>query len=569
MVSSSWFRRHQKKVYIIMIFSMFVWGISYSVMELIPQKPVGKVYGRKVTQNEFADMLGRWQRLFFSQERGSIVPVIWTQLMLVEEAGRMGIIVTPQEVDEGLQRLAFQLFGTGLDMNKNSLIQFLCGTFRLNQEQLIRTLREALLVEKLESFIRSSIKMSTEEAWQKYAMENEQVKLRVLELRAKNFSESIPVTEDEIRSFYEKYKNEEYHEESMQPGYTLPERVKIECLIARYDDMERQISLTEEEMKDYYENNKDAQFKISKEHDMTSGENEDDAENIATVYKPFDEVKEDIRKILTRQKAIEKTADVMYRLDEELYEALDKAEHLDFKYLAEKYKISYEIPKSRRFGNELLTENDLMELFPGSNQIIQAVFDRERYEPSMPYEFIEGRVIFRVIDKKLPAPAPFEEIRNKVVNDLRLEKGLIKAREIAEKYTGTARPASFDEMVNFIKAEYGQIDISVVETDYINRPVKLFNKESRYIEALKGDRPNVAKKAFELKPGQPGIAVETSEEKACYILELIDKKTADKNTFEKDKENIIRRYLYEKQESLLTEWQNDMRKNMEIYIKFQ
>jgi len=42
MVSSSWFRRHQKTVYIVMIFAMFVWGIGYSIMEMIPKKPIGK-----------------------------------------------------------------------------------------------------------------------------------------------------------------------------------------------------------------------------------------------------------------------------------------------------------------------------------------------------------------------------------------------------------------------------------------------------------------------------------------------------------------------------------------------
>ena len=86
MVSSSWFRRHQKTVYIVMIFAMFVWGISYSAMEMIPKKPIGKMFGRKITQNEFADMLGRWQRLFFPQAKESIVSLVWKQLMFVENA---------------------------------------------------------------------------------------------------------------------------------------------------------------------------------------------------------------------------------------------------------------------------------------------------------------------------------------------------------------------------------------------------------------------------------------------------------------------------------------------------
>ncbi|HHT9129230.1 MAG TPA: SurA N-terminal domain-containing protein, partial [Candidatus Brocadiaceae bacterium] len=262
MVSSSWFRRHQKTVYIVMIFAMFVWGISYSAMELIPKKPIAKIYGRKITQNEFADMVGRWQRLFFPQAKESIVSLVWKQFMFVEEAKRLGIMVTSQEVEEGILRFALQIFGGAENIDRPGLIRFLCSNFRLNQNQIEATLKEALLVEKLESMIQMSVKITTDELWQKYSLENERVKFKGLTLKAKDFLDSVNVTEDEIYAFYEKHKNNEYTINSEKPGYKLPERVKIECLIARYDDLEKQVSVAEEEMKKYYEDNKE-QFKIT------------------------------------------------------------------------------------------------------------------------------------------------------------------------------------------------------------------------------------------------------------------------------------------------------------------
>ncbi|MCF6156556.1 MAG: hypothetical protein E3K36_15240 [Candidatus Brocadia sp.] len=584
MVSSSWFRRHQKTVYIIMIFAMFVWGISYSAMEMIPKKPIGKIFGRKVTQNEFADMLGRWQRLFFPQAKESIVSLIWKQLMLVEKAKRMGMVVTAQEIEDGLQRLAFQIFGANENINRSSLMQFLCNNFRLNQEQIMRTLGEALLVEKLESMIRMSVKITTDEVWQRYSLENEQVKLKVLPLKAKDFLNSVHATEEEIRAFYEKYMNDEYQEDSARPGYKLPERVKLECLIAKYDDVEKQVPVTEEEMKKYYEENKDAQFKVSTAEQKPAGKEDKTAtkdesstakqplkkeEKGSTTYKSFAEVKGEIQKTLARRKAMEKAAEIMNKLDEEIYETMDKAERPSFKELAKKYKVTYEIPKGKKSNNEFLTESDLLELFPGSNQIVQIAFDRDKYEASIPLEFVEGRVIFQIIDKKPSAAAPLEEIRNVVINDLKQEKGLLKAKEIAEKYAGAAKQSSFNDIAKSIRTETGKKDIPLYETDYITRPMKLFNKESRYIEALKEDRPNVAKKAFELKPGQLAIAVETSGEKACYIIDVVDRKSADKTAFEKDKENVTKRYLYEKQEAFMADWQNEIRRHAEIYTKFQ
>lgn len=585
MVSSSWFRRHQKTVYIIMIFAMFVWGISYSAMEMIPKKPIGRMFGRKITQNEFADMLGRWQRLFFSQAKESIVSLVWKQLTFVEKAKNMGIVVTSQEIEEGLQRLAFQIFGGTENINRSSLMQFLCNTFRLNQEQIVRTLREALLVEKLESMIRMSVKMPTDETWQRYSLENEQVKLKILTLKAKDFMDPVTITEEEIRAYYEKHMNDAYDVASEKPGYKLPDRVKLECLIATYDDMEKLVSVAEEEMKKYYEDNKETQYKttageqkpeeVKKDTTATKDGSPADKqplkkeEKTSTTYKAFAEVKGEIQKTLARQKAMEKAAEIITKLDEEIYETMDKAERPGFKALADKYKVAYEIPKGKQSKNEFLTENDLLELFPGSNQIVQIAFDRDKYEASIPLDFIEGKVIFQVLDKKPSAAAPFEEIRDVVIRDLKQEKGLLKAKEIAEKQIGTATDISFDDVVKAIRAESGKKDIPVCETDYFARPMKLFNRESRYIEALKEDRPNVAKKAFELKPGQPGIAIETSGEKACYVLCLVDKKLADKTAFEKDKENVTKRYLYEKQEAFMTDWQNEMNRYTEIYTKFQ
>lgn len=582
MVASSWFRRHQKTVYIVMIFAMCVWGVGYSAMEMIPKKPVGKALGRKITQDEFADMLGRWQRLFFSQAKESVVSLVWKQLMYVEKAKSMGLTVTMQEIDEGLQRFAFQIFGESKNLDKSRLLQFLCVNFRLNQEQIVRTLREAILVEKLDSMMRMSVKMTTDEIWQRYSLENEQVKLKALALKAKDFKDSVQVTEDEIRAFYEKHKDDDYHADADKPGYKFPERVKLECLIARYPDLEKQVPVTDDEMKKYYEDNKETQYKITtkdespaekktvkKEEKTSSDAGKSMEQKTITTYKPFSEAKGDIQKILARQKAIAKAKEIMNTLDEEIYETLDKADRPSFKELALKYNVAYEIPKGKKSNDEFLTENDLFEIFPGSDQLVQIAFDREKHEASIPLEFVEGRVVFQLIDKKVAAAPPLEEIRNVVINDLRMEKGLQKAKELAEKYTGTTANTSFDDLVKAIKAESGLKEIPVYETNYINRPMKLFNKESRYIEAMKEDRPNVAKKGFELKPGERGIAVETSGEKACYILQMIDKKAADKTAFEKDKESVTQRYLYEKQESFMTDWQNDLSRHTELYTKFQ
>lgn len=586
MVSTSWLRKNQKIVYIIMIFAVSVWGISYSAMELIPKKPIGKILGRKITQDEFTDMAIRWQRLFFPQTQESVIPIIWKQLLMVEKANQMGLLITNPEVEDGLRRITFQVFGQNPDIDRTRLMQFLCNTFRLNPDQIQRTIREALLVEKLESLLRSSAKITSEELWHRFSLENEQVKLKILALKASDFADSVQVKEEELIAFYNKYKNKESDEHRGTPGYMLPERVKIECLIARFDDMEVLVKVTEEEIKKYYEDNKETQYKIesteintvkpleqSEQEDTTDTIAEDDTkekELKKPAYILLAEVKDEIRKTLAREKAREKALEVINKVDEEIYATIDKEDRPSFSDLAGKYQLTCTIPTGKESKSEFLSERDLWEIFPGSDQVVNVAFERGKFEPSMPLEFVEGFVILQVIDRRYPAPAPFEDIKSEIVQDFVMEKGLQKSKEVAEKYiNGSNSTTAFDDIVNLIKNEYSQKDFLVCETGYIKRPTKLFDRDSRYIEALNADRPHLAKKAFELKPGGVAFAIETADEKACYIFSVIERKPADKALFEKTRDNVAKRFLYEKQEAFLAAWKTDMNRHMEIYTKFQ
>ena len=45
---------------------------------------------------------------------------------------------------------------------------------------------------------------------------------------------------------------------------------------------------------------------------------------------------------------MEKAAEIMNKLDEEIYETMDKAQRPSFKDLASKYNVTYEIPKGKK-----------------------------------------------------------------------------------------------------------------------------------------------------------------------------------------------------------------------------
>ena len=111
-----------------------------------PQKPIGKVFGRKLRKMNLQICLGDGNDCSFLRQKIPLSQLVWKQLLFVEEAKRMGIVVTAQEVESAVQGLAFQMFGGQVNVPRSGLLQFLCNNFRLNTEQIDRTIKRHCLL---------------------------------------------------------------------------------------------------------------------------------------------------------------------------------------------------------------------------------------------------------------------------------------------------------------------------------------------------------------------------------------------------------------------------------------
>lgn len=54
----------------------------------------------------------------FPQTQESIIPIVWKQFLMVEKANQMGLMITSPEVEDGLRRIAFQVFGQTPELEK-------------------------------------------------------------------------------------------------------------------------------------------------------------------------------------------------------------------------------------------------------------------------------------------------------------------------------------------------------------------------------------------------------------------------------------------------------------------
>ncbi|MGR3221343.1 MAG: hypothetical protein ACUZ8H_16225 [Candidatus Anammoxibacter sp.] len=577
MAFNNWFRRNQKKVYIVMIFAMGAWGIGSSAIYLIPQKAIGMIAGEKITRDQLADFETRWRRILLSRLQGPVLDVVWKQLVYDRAANRSGIIVTDSDITEGVHDLASRTLGGRANISGDNLIRFLCSNFNVNRNQLVRTIEEVMRIHKLDYFLRRSVKTTTEELWQRYSIENEKVKIKYVAFNAKDFVDKIEVSDSEIESFYKKYSDDFPDALTGSYGYKEQEKVKVEYVMAGYNELAKNVTVTDDEMLKYYEDNKDIEFKENSKTEPAGEENSDnddadgaigdnDTDSSAELprFRPYDEVKDVITEKLVKQKARELANELIAKVDEEIYDNLDKLVRLSFEDLAKKYGLIYNIPKSPNRDTAFITKDESEVVLIGSDRFASIAFDREKLDPSPPLNAVEGKYIFQVIDNQSPSTPLLSEIYETVKSDLKLEMAFRKTRELSELCMNKMNGSSFKEGLDSFVTETGYKSLESGETEFISRPVLLDNRPFGFITSMGAYRPNIILKAFQLNHKEIALAVESGGAKASYVITLVDKNVVTREEFAEKAEQVRRKYIVEKQRFTLAKWEKSITKGSKL-----
>ena len=552
MAATNWFRKNQRKLLgVLVVVLMVIWGIGPAADMLVPKPPVGEIFGENVSQEKFNDAVIRWARVFFRDSKEPVAELVWKQMAIIKRADDMGVYVTNEELTQEIQNW----FPESRQMGREGYRRLIGRVFRMTAHQFEQTVREYLLAQKLRFFLRDSIKISSNEALQRYVKENEKIKIKYATLQARDFIDSVEIEEKEIRSFYDEHSDTFPNSGEGKWGYKEPEKVKLEYIMARNDRLSNQITVPDEKMREYYEAKKDLMFKketeaIPAEDKTPEGEKADDTTVVE--YKPFEEVKEQISNTLLFKEIDSLANKLIGEADNSIYENIDEGGVLDLSKLADKHGLSYVIPTNRDNGTNYFTQDELQNMIIGLEKFPQLVFEREIDDPSPPLNSMEGKLIFRVIERTPPQSRSFEDIHDKVAEDFRYEKAFRKAQSLAEKCLEQIDQTSFDEGIKSIEDEAGELQIT--ETDYFNRP-GIFG-ESNYVTVLGEDRPKLASVGFDLKVGKATSVSESKGESICYVVMLEDRKKADSEKFEEEKDLIMQKFLIEKQLAFLTEWES-------------
>ena len=555
-MSTNWFRKNKRKLLgILVVFLMVIWGLGPAVDMLVPKPPVGEIAGKTVTQEEFNDAVVRWARVFFRNTNQPVAELVWKQMALINQAKAMGIYVTNEELAQEIQ--SFFPIDQRIFSDREAYRRMLGSTFQMTEYHFEKTIEEYLLSQKLRYLLRGSVKVTNDEALQRYMKENETVKIKYAVFKARDFIESVEVSEDEVKSFYDKYSTSFPNAEEGIWGYKEHEKVKLEYILASNDEIDKQIEIADEEMKVYYEEKKDLMFKKEAEavpapEKVEGPEGEKAMDTFVAEYQPFEVVKEQIRSTMLVKKRDELVNKSIGGADNEIYENFDEGGDIDFSRLAKTYGLSYVVATNQNNGTNYFTKDELNNLLVGVSDFPQSVFERELNDPSPPLVSLEGKFIFRVLEKQEPGTPPYEKIHDKVEEDCRYEKAFRKAEKLAEKCLEKVKQSSFEDGIKSVEGEAGKIQ--TIETDFFSRP-GIFN-ETNYVNVLGADRPGLASLAFDLKVDESSIAVEDKGGKECYVVMLVERKKSDPQKFEEQKDSITQGYLMEKQLSFWTEWES-------------
>jgi peptidyl-prolyl cis-trans isomerase D len=169
--------------------------------------------------------------------------------LMLQAAEKLKLTVSNEELAKFIRNIgAFQtagVFDSGRYINTLNRNRLTPEAFEVQQ-------REALIIDKLQSLITGSIKVSDLEAQQWYIWNNTEVDIDYFFFEPQRYRDIKP-TDEEIRNYFEQHKD----------SYKTDPTIKVRYLYFNPEDYAARVTLSEDEIRDYYESHLD-EFKIPK-----------------------------------------------------------------------------------------------------------------------------------------------------------------------------------------------------------------------------------------------------------------------------------------------------------------
>ena len=168
-----------------------------------------------------------------------------TQHVMIDEAKRLGLDVTPAEVEQKiLENPVFRENGVFIGRARYEAI---LSQNNFTVEDFESAMTNEILRDKLRSFVTASVNVTDKDVEEEYKRRNEKAKIDYFVIDAAKLDNKVTVSEKDERDYYEKNKAK----------YTIPEKRKAKYVFFESLKLRAESKATDDELRQYYEQHKD------------------------------------------------------------------------------------------------------------------------------------------------------------------------------------------------------------------------------------------------------------------------------------------------------------------------
>jgi peptidyl-prolyl cis-trans isomerase D len=174
-----------------------------------------------------------------------IMDALVQQHVMTEEAKRLGLNVTPAEVEQRiLENPVFRENGAFIGRAR---YQAILSQNNLSVEDFETSVANEIMKDKLRSFISASVNVSDKDVEEEYKRRNEKAKLNYFVIDAAKLEDKVTASDQDQKDYFEKNKTK----------YTVPEKRKAKYIFFESLKLRPEIKVTDDELRAYYDQHKD------------------------------------------------------------------------------------------------------------------------------------------------------------------------------------------------------------------------------------------------------------------------------------------------------------------------
>jgi peptidyl-prolyl cis-trans isomerase D len=168
-----------------------------------------------------------------------------TQHVMIDEAKRLGLDVTPAEVEQKiLENPVFRENGVFIGRARYEAI---LSQNNFTVEDFESAMTSEILRDKLRSFVTASVNVTDKDVEEEYKRRNEKAKIDYFVIDAAKLDNKVTVSDKDERDYYEKNKAK----------YTIPEKRRAKYVFFESLKLRAESKATDDELRQYYEQHKD------------------------------------------------------------------------------------------------------------------------------------------------------------------------------------------------------------------------------------------------------------------------------------------------------------------------